>query len=169
MQRSVPRSSVSRPDLLVPFLAALLFVAWTPAPVRAEVCVTIDEASDTFSPSDRSAALLLLTRPFEFAGERVVPAGCPDANVVSHVQFGTRIIITLSGPGRAGSIQILIQGDVGLPFYNLRSTTYTITGGPPFVYQASQADRYVRRSASSLALAGSVEAESNATKHPVGI
>jgi hypothetical protein len=60
--------------------------------------VTIDEAHDTFSPSDRSAALLLLKRQFELAGERVVEPGCQEAYVVSHVTFGTRIMITLSGP-----------------------------------------------------------------------
>jgi hypothetical protein len=73
-------------------------VAATPAPVRADVCVTIDEAHDTFSPSDRSAALLLLKRQFELAGERVVEPGCQESYVVSHVTFGVRIMITLSGP-----------------------------------------------------------------------
>jgi len=82
------------------FAASLVvaFIACTPARARADVCVTIDEAHDTFSRSDRSAALLLLKRQFELAGEHVVEAGCPEAYVVSHVQFGTRIIITLSGP-----------------------------------------------------------------------
>jgi hypothetical protein len=75
-----------------------MLVAWTPAPARADVCVIVDEARDTLSPSDRSASLLLLARQFELAGERVVPPGCPDQYVVSHVQFGTRIIITLEGP-----------------------------------------------------------------------
>jgi hypothetical protein len=78
-------------------IALLLFV-WMPSSARADVCLTIDEARDTFSPSDRSAALLLLARQFELAGERVVPPECPNLYVVSHVQFGTRITITLSGP-----------------------------------------------------------------------
>jgi hypothetical protein len=73
-------------------------IASTPAHARADVCVTIDEARDTLAPSDRSAALLLLKRQFELAGERVVDRGCQEAFVVSHVTFGTRILITLSGP-----------------------------------------------------------------------
>jgi hypothetical protein len=42
--------------------------------------------------------LLLLRRQFELAGERVVDPGCPQAYVLSHVVFGTRVMITLSGP-----------------------------------------------------------------------
>jgi hypothetical protein len=95
-------SSLRRPRLPYPGLfivpLAVALVASTPAPARADVCVTIDEAHDTFSPSDRSAALLILKRQFELAGERVVEPGCQQAYVVSHVTFGTRIMITLSGP-----------------------------------------------------------------------
>ena len=69
----------------------------TPA-AAADLCVTIDEAHDTFSASDRTAALLLLKRQFELAGERIVEPGCQNASVVSHVTFGTRIMITLAGP-----------------------------------------------------------------------
>ena len=65
---------------------------------KCHVCITVDEAHDTFSPSDRSAALLLLKRQFELAGEHVVEPGCTEAYVVSHVRFGSRIMITLSGP-----------------------------------------------------------------------
>jgi hypothetical protein len=72
--------------------------ASTAAPAQAGVCVTIDEAHDTFAAADRLAALLLLKRQFELAGQRVVEPGCQDAYAVSHVTFGTRIIITLSGP-----------------------------------------------------------------------
>jgi hypothetical protein len=62
------------------------------------VCVTIDEGRDTFSASDRSAALLLLARQFELVGEQVVPPPCENAYAVSHVQFGSRITVTLAGP-----------------------------------------------------------------------
>ena len=77
---------------------AVATVTSAAAPAPADVCVTIDEAHDTFSASDRSAALLLLKHQFELAGEHVVEPGCQQAYVVSHVTFGTRIMITLSGP-----------------------------------------------------------------------
>ena len=79
-------------------LAALVVLGVMPAAAAAaDVCVTIDDARDTFSDRDRQAALLLLTREFELVGEHVVATGCANAYVVSHVQFGTLISITLSG------------------------------------------------------------------------
>ncbi len=84
----------------IPVAAAVLCAGLTVArPARADVCITIDEKHDTFSPPERAAALLLLARQFELAGERVVEPACPTAYVVSHVQLGERIAITLSGPG----------------------------------------------------------------------
>jgi hypothetical protein len=78
-------------------IAALLFLSLA-ARAHADVCVTTDEARDTFSARDRAAALLLLTRQFELAGERVVAPGCPIAYTVAHVQLGQLIAVTLSGP-----------------------------------------------------------------------
>lgn len=92
MQSSVPRLR------RVIFFVAWAFVVLTAVPARADVCVTVDESRDTFTPSERSAALLVLARQFELAGEHVVPPGCPDSYVVTHVKFGTRIMVTLSGP-----------------------------------------------------------------------
>jgi hypothetical protein len=97
MPRLLGRSSLRCPATFVVSLVVAL-IASTPAPARADVCVRVDEARDTFSSSDRAAAVLLLKRQFEVAGERVVEEGCQDEYVVSHVTFGTRIIVTLSGP-----------------------------------------------------------------------
>ena len=97
MRRSLRRSPAPlRASLIVTLAVAI--VALTPVPARADVCLTIDEAHDTFSPSERSAALLLLKQQFELEHERVVDPGCEQTYVISHVKFGTRIIITLSGP-----------------------------------------------------------------------
>ena len=82
----------------VVFLVAWAVVASAATAARADVCVTVDESRDTFTPSERSAALLVLARQFELAGEHIVPPGCPDSYVVTHVKFGTRIMVTLSGP-----------------------------------------------------------------------
>jgi hypothetical protein len=83
------------------FLAALMMGA----PARAQtgttgkdVCVTVDEAHDTFSPQDRTAAVLLLAKQFELAGRTVVPEGCSTAYTVSHVRLGNTIMVTLAGP-----------------------------------------------------------------------
>jgi hypothetical protein len=90
------KSTVFRGILLA--LLAVLFVGFSAPRARADVCVTIDEGRDMFSPQERTAALLLLSRQFELAGERVVAAPCPSPYVVSHVQLGTLIMISLSGP-----------------------------------------------------------------------
>ena len=79
-------------------IAGFLLMVMAPRRADADVCVTIDEARDTFSPQDRAAALLLLARQFELAGEHVVAPGCSTPYVVSHVQFGTTITIVMTGP-----------------------------------------------------------------------
>lgn len=89
-------TQIARISIAAAVLCAGLAIA---RPATADVCITIDEQHDTLSPSQRVAALLLLARQFELAGERVVAQGCPTSYVVSHVQLGERIAITLSGPG----------------------------------------------------------------------
>lgn len=91
-------SPLDRLALRILLVLLLGFFSWTSPLAAADVCVTVDEARDTFSPRDRSAALLLLARQFELAGERVVAPGCANTYVVSHVQFGSRISVTLTGP-----------------------------------------------------------------------
>src|SRR4051812_13927838 len=75
----------------VTFLASCAFVVAPAAPARADVCVTVDEPRAPFPPAKRSAAVLVPPRQFELAGERVVPPGCAESYVVTHVKFGTRI------------------------------------------------------------------------------
>lgn len=89
---------VSRQTAQAWLFAGFLLLVLAPGRASAEVCLTIDEARDTFSPRDRTAALLLLARQCELAGERVVPPDCPTLYRVSHVQFGTTIAIMISGP-----------------------------------------------------------------------
>lgn len=79
--------------------SCVLLLALTPSPSLAgDVCVVVDESRDMLSSQDRAAAVLMLSRQFEIEGERVVPAGCPNTYVVSHVQLGSTIAVTLSGP-----------------------------------------------------------------------
>ena len=74
---------------------ACLLVA-TAAAAHAEVCLAIDTAHDTFSPSDQAAALLLVTRQFEQEGERVVPAPCARPYTLSHIRLGDTIVVHIS-------------------------------------------------------------------------
>jgi hypothetical protein len=95
--RGYPRAS------LVTVCLSLLIAAGRTA--AAQVCVSVDEPRDTFSPSERAAAVLLLERQFEVEGEQIVPAGCANTYVVSHVQLGSTITVTLSGPkGRRDAV-----------------------------------------------------------------
>ena len=94
---------MNRMTMTAVFLAALITATATVADAQtrvagAEICVTIDQSHDTFSPQDRTAALLLVARQFELAGRRVVPEGCSTPHTVSHVRLGNTIVVTLSGP-----------------------------------------------------------------------
>ena len=85
------------------FLAAVMAATAARAQTRvagAEVCVSVDEAHDTFSPEDRTAALLLVAKQFELAGWLVMPEGCSMPYTVSHVRLGNTIVVSLSGPNR---------------------------------------------------------------------
>src|SRR3982750_4669991 len=65
---------------------------------RADICVSIYEARYTFSDADRKAAVLLLASQFEAEGQRVVFRDCTDSYLVSHVELGRTITVTLAGP-----------------------------------------------------------------------
>jgi hypothetical protein len=62
------------------FLAGVMTATAARAQPRAvgpDVCITVDEAHDTLSPQERTAAVLMVARQFELAGDRVAPEGCP--------------------------------------------------------------------------------------------
>jgi hypothetical protein len=84
---------------------------------EAAVCVSIDEARDTLSPQERAAALILVSKQFELAGEQVLPVGCPTQYSLSHVRLGDTIVVTLTGPN--GSREATATGLDDLPaLYN---------------------------------------------------
>ena len=70
------RSHILRMSVLL-VMMGLVFAA-TAGSAQADVCVTIDRPHDTLPPQDQAAALLLVTRQFELAGERVVSSECTD-------------------------------------------------------------------------------------------
>ena len=87
--RSCPRASAA----VVGFVFILMVM---PGRAGADVCVTVDEARDTFTPRERAAAVLMLERQFELAGEHIVAPDCASPYVVSHVQLGTATIAASS-------------------------------------------------------------------------
>jgi hypothetical protein len=94
----------------------------------AEVCITVDEAHDTLSPQERTAALLLVARQFELAGERVAPEGCSMPYTVSHVRLGETIVVTLSGPN--GHREGTALGLDDLPALYSQMVRSIVTGRP---------------------------------------
>ena len=90
--------------------AALLILGVATSAGAAGVCVTVDEARDTFTAQDRRAATLLVARQFELEGVPVVQAPCDAAYVLSHIQLGPTVSITLAGPqGRRDATAATIQ------------------------------------------------------------
>jgi hypothetical protein len=76
----------------------------------ADICVSVDEARDTFSDANRKAAVSLLAGQFEAEGLRVVSRDCTDTYVVSHIELGRTITVTLAGPeGRREGVAIGID------------------------------------------------------------
>jgi hypothetical protein len=108
-------------------LSASPAAAQTPTPVR-EVCVTIDDARDTLSAAERTAARLLLEKQFEIEGWHVVPQGCDASYTLSHVQLGSRITVTLTGPTR--QLQGVALGLDDLPALYSQLVRATVTGRP---------------------------------------
>jgi hypothetical protein len=84
--------------LLSSFLLIPVLVPAAAGAARADVCVAVDEAHDTLSPANRAAAVLLIGRQFEAAGERIAPDGCANRYAVSHIMLGNTIIVSMAGP-----------------------------------------------------------------------
>ena len=68
------------------------------AAARADVCVAVDEAHDMFSPRDRAAAVLMVSKQFELENEHVAVEECASPYTVSHIVLGNTILVTLTGP-----------------------------------------------------------------------
>jgi len=98
------------------------------AEARADVCVVVDDAHDTFPPSDRSAAVLLIAKHFELAGERVAAAPCPGQYTLSHIRLGDTIAVTLTGPG--GRREATALGLDDLPAVYDQMVRSMLTGQP---------------------------------------
>jgi hypothetical protein len=110
------------------FLAAFAFVAAPAFASAADVmCIAVDQTHDTLTPSDRTAAVLLLTRQFELLGQRVIES-CDTPLVVSHIALGRTIVVTLDGPG--GRREGTALGLEDLPALYNQMARSIVTGRP---------------------------------------
>ena len=95
---------------------------------RADVCITIDTTRDMFSPSEQTAARLLMERQFQQAGERVLPEGCGSQYSLAHVRLGNTIVVAIDGPG--GRREGIAQGMDDLPALYNQMALSIVTGRP---------------------------------------
>src|SRR6267378_1007169 len=97
-QFRVREDAMDRRSIRVLLAAAVMILGVALGTARADICVNIDETRDTFSDANRKAAVFLLVSQFEAEGQRVVSRGCTDSYVISHVELGRTITVTLAGP-----------------------------------------------------------------------
>ena len=79
------------------FLVVML-MAGTARAASGQTCIVVDESRDMLARDERTAAVLLLGRQFEQAGQRIADRDCAATYTVSHIRLGSTIIVTLSGP-----------------------------------------------------------------------
>ena len=69
-----------------------------------------------------------MTRQFEQAGERVVPAGCARPYTLSHIRLGNTIVVPIFGRGVSGRRSA--QGMNDLPALYSQMARSIVTGRP---------------------------------------
>jgi len=75
----------------------LLLMSGAATAAIAQTCIRIDESHDTLAQDERTAALLLVRKQFELAGQHVAVSGCQTTYTLSHIRLGGAIFVTLSG------------------------------------------------------------------------
>jgi hypothetical protein len=109
-------------------LFLVMLMAATARAASAQTCITIDEPHDTLAPAERTAALMLVGKQFELAGQRVVQKDCAATYTLSHIRLGTTIIVTLAGT--AGSREGTALGLDDLPAVYSQMVRSLTTGQP---------------------------------------
>ncbi len=95
---------------LAPVTCLVLLLSSTPA--AAEVCVTLDEASDTLQPGDQKAVVKVVESAFRQEGETVVPPPCGELYTIYNLKLGKSVQAVMNGPrgersGRVNTIEDL--------------------------------------------------------------
>ncbi len=109
-------------------LFVLMLMAGTARAANGQTCLVIDEPRDTLGRDERIAALLLLGKEFERAGQPVVDRDCAATYTVAHIRLGTTIIVSLSGP--KGSREAKALGLDDLPAVYSQMVRSLTTGEP---------------------------------------
>jgi hypothetical protein len=109
-------------------LLALAIMAATTGTAAAQTCLSIDEPRDMLTPDERTAALILVRRQFEQAGQPVAESNCASTHLLSHVRLGSTIIVSLSGP--LGSREGTARGVDDLPALYSQLVRSLTTGEP---------------------------------------
>jgi hypothetical protein len=95
---------------------------------RADVCVSIDQGHDALSSEEQNAAMVLIRREFEQAGEHMAAAPCAAAYSLSHGRLGDLIVVTISGPN--GQREAIAHGTDDLPAVYNQMIQSLMTGKP---------------------------------------
>ena len=109
-------------------LFVLMLMAGTARAANGQTCLVIDEPRDTLGRDERIAALLLLGKEFERAGQPVADRDCAATYTVAHIRLGTTIIVSLSGP--KGSREAKALGLDDLPAVYSQMVRSLTTGQP---------------------------------------
>ena len=91
----------------------------------AEVCVKVDEARDSLTPSERVAVTSLLENSFRKAGETIGAADCSNVYTVSNIRLGASITTTVSGAKGAQSLQVTKIEELGMAFDQIANSLVT--------------------------------------------
>jgi hypothetical protein len=95
---------------------------------RADVCVSIEQDRDALSAQEQTAAIVLITREFEEAGEHVVAVPCPSPYSLFHARLGDLIVVRLAGP--SGQREAIAHGTEDLPAVYDQMIRSIVTGKP---------------------------------------
>ena len=109
-------------------LFLVMLMAGTAWAASGQTCIVVDESRDMLARDERTAAVLLIGRQFEQAGQRIADRNCAETYTVSHIRLGSTIIVTLSGP--AGSREGKALGLDDLPAVYSQLVRSITTGEP---------------------------------------
>jgi hypothetical protein len=80
------------------FICVFVLMTGVARAATAQTCIVIDETRDTLARDERTAALLLIRKEFDTAGQQTADTGCAAMYALVHIRLGTTIFVTLSGP-----------------------------------------------------------------------
>lgn len=116
----------------------VLIVTMMSSVAHADVCIQIDEARDTLTQTERTAALLLIAKQFESQGQHIAPDLCTKSYVLSHVRFGDTITVVLVGPSSQREAMAMSMNEVPAVYSQL---VRAILSGRPVGSMTTVVDR----------------------------